>query len=245
MKITVSSWPGAGATTLSLILADLYKLKLLAGGKVFRYIYEKLSTQNSIVDGPKLVEPYFGPIFDRFTQDLLEDNSIDNILIESDVVSLRVGKLKNVVSIFLYADSDFREKRINLDKRAHEGKVINEIDQTLQEEYKKLYGIDFLNTEEIKNTHTLPIDNTHISIGAELKIVNEYLKINFKDEYLRDLDYKLLEKLYFEKGKDYFKAKLESLDMIYSVEEILDEIKKRYSKELKNMPSQISQIISG
>lgn len=243
MKITVSSWPGAGATTLALLLANVYKLKLLAGGKVFRHLYEQISVKDSIVEGPKLVEPYFGPIFDKFTQELLVDAKVDNLLIESDIASFRIGKINDIVSIFLYASDKFREKRINADARSNEAKIIKKIDSILQVEYKNLYGFDFLDIEAIKATHFLPIDNTHIPISKELEIVNEYIQKHFSNKFIEEMSYISLVDTYNLHGKEYFKNILEKEGLIYHVEEILEEIKRRFKAEVSKLPMEIRRIL--
>jgi cytidylate kinase len=64
INITISSWPGTGATTLSLILANLLKRKYLNMGNVFRYLGLKLGFSNEGVDRPE---------FDNYIENIIND----------------------------------------------------------------------------------------------------------------------------------------------------------------------------
>jgi cytidylate kinase len=245
MKIVVSGWPGAGSSTLTLLLAYLYEFKLYRGGGVFRYIFEQLNlgdTGINRVRAQELIQPTFGKIFDKFIDNLLTDSTYNNLIIESDIASFRIGKRPDVLSVFLKASQSERISRTKVDGRPADGKVMDLIDKSHETEYFKLHNIKFFDTEEIENNYTLVIDNTSLTIKEELKIVGKYIREHYKLNPAVADDFNKIEDEFWKYGKNYFLKKLTEKGLIPEPPFILNEIKEKFKSDVKNLPEFIQEI---
>jgi len=248
MKITISGWPGAGSSTLSILLCYKLNYKLLQGGEVFRYLYKQLSYQTTgeaRLEGHNYAEPYFGPLYDKFVDELLLENDYDNTLVESDITSFRIGKNPNVLSIFLKANIESRKKRTTVDQRGDEGDFMEKIDKEHQEMYIKLHNVDFLDEAQIEEKHYLVLDNSDLSIADEMKKVYDALcSRNAIDEKTKN-DLKKTaeqdEKEYWEKGKEWYKNELKQKGLFFEATETMEAINKRFTEEIKKMPEDIQK----
>lgn len=246
MKITISAWPGAGGTTLSLLVAYNYNLRLIRGGDVFRYIYSKLeygNTGEARIESHKKVEPHFGPIFDKYVDVILKDDSYTNILVESDIASFRIGKNSDIVSIFIHANTQARKKRTEVDNRADDGEMLTQVDNALRQEYLNLHNIDFLNLEQIQEKHRIVIDNSDLNLVDEMNIVHKFLNDNHLVAAESTLDFNKLNEMYWEKGKEFFIEQLNKKDLIPTPREILKDIEQKFTYEVRSLPHFLRNII--
>ncbi len=251
MKITVSGWPATGGTSLAVLLSKTLNFKLLQGGEVFRYIYRELSFKDkgkSRMEGHNLIEPYFGPLFDEYIDSLILDKNINNILIESDITAFRVGKRKDLFSIFLIASDKKRIERTSIDKRNSEGENLKKIDADHAKIYNELHGINFLNVDEIESKHSLVMDNTNLSISDELNIVYKNLKDlgllskNQLEELL--INSKAHADHYWKVGKEGIINELIKSGNYYTTEEILKDISKRFKSTILKFPKELQTVIN-
>lgn len=249
MKITVSGWAGAGSSTLSLLLAYSLDLKLLQGGNVFRQLYTDLKFKTEGAernDAHNFVEPYFGPIYDKFIDEFLK-NSDENFIIENDIASFRVGKLDTVFSIFLAPSIESRRKRAIEDGRPESADVMEDIDREHAQKYFELHGIKFNDIDEITKKHQIVIDTTKVTIREELDTVADRIfKFGFIEQSRRDELFEEsseLEKLYWEKGKDYFKSDLISRNLYYEVPEILKKLNNLFPNEISKFPKELAEAV--
>lgn len=244
MKITVSGWAGAGSSTLAILLAHSLEFKLIQGGEVFRYIYKNIGFETKGEDrneAHKYVEPYFGPLYDEYIDKYLLDPNRENTVIESDITSFRLGKLDDVLSIFLMADVKVRAKRTQGDDRPEDGEIMESIDVEHRDVYQELYGVDVLDETQIRGKHKLVIDNSKISIGEEIKqVVSEisrYIEGFDGTEAIENAD-KLVDE-YWEKSKDWYKDQLKEKGLIPSPQETLKEIIEMFPEEFAKFPEEL------
>lgn len=253
-KITISGWPGAGSSTLALLLSYTLKLKLYQGGEVFRFFFRKIESETGLgrIQGNAEIEPIIGSLYDKYIDTLVPDKTKTNILIESDIASFRLGKVESVISIFLVASQESRKARTQVDGRAADGDQMLEIDKTHEEEYRKLHNINWFDLNEIEQKHNLVIHNDNLTIAEELDIVYEKLyKTNIIDmDKLKILksNSKMFEEDFWTKGKSFFKEELKKQDLLMSGEEILTDMWKQFYDTMINIPepylSWIKEVVS-
>ncbi|BCX14256.1 MAG: hypothetical protein KatS3mg085_788 [Candidatus Dojkabacteria bacterium] len=246
MKITVSGWPGAGSSTLTLLLAFIYEFELYQGGGVFRYLFEKLDLGEfglERIQAQEMIQPTFGKIYDQYIDSLLTNANFQNLIIESDIASFRIGKRADVVSIFLKADINTRISRTQVDGRPADGEVMKEIDLSHENEYKKLHNINFYNEEEIDKKHRLVIDNSDLTIAEEMEKIVEFVSREYRIVPQID-DFAALENEFWSKGKNYFKEVLAQKNLIPKPDTILKDIKNKFRKDVESLPEFLQEVFS-
>lgn len=253
-KITISGWPGAGSSTLALLLSSTLKLKLYQGGEVFRFFFRKIESETGLgrIQGNAEIEPIIGSLYDKYIDSLIPNKNKSNILIESDIASFRLGKVESVISIFIVATQESRKARTQVDGRPADGDQMLEIDKSHEEEYQKLHGINWFDKNEIEQKHNLVIHNDNLTIAEELDLVYEKLfNTNMIDtDKLNTLkaNSKILEGEFWTNGKDFFKQKLKQEGLILSGEDLLRDMWSQFYDIMKNIPepylSWIKEVVS-
>ncbi|SRR5260221_8234232 len=249
MNIVVSGWPGVGETTLALLLAKTLNYKLIQGSATFRFLGEKLSFNNTGEDRVKadeLLEPSWGPIFEKYNQYLVKNR--EKFVMETDITGFFTKDVPNHLSIFLLSEMSSRKERLERDGRMKDIEVLEDRDESLEQKYKQLFGIEFHNKDQIKNNYKLMIDNTNISITDELKMVysklfelkaiNEDWKYNYLEQAQAEVDN------YNREGKEWYLNYLKTNQLYDSAEDIIKDIKQIFPDEVSRLPKQILQIIN-
>ncbi|MFS8130628.1 MAG: AAA family ATPase [Candidatus Dojkabacteria bacterium] len=251
MKIIVSGWPGCGSTTLSLILAKSLNLKLYRGSASHRFFLDKLNipqTGEGVIAMETLIQPFWGPIYDRYCKDLFLDNIEDNMIIDSDLTGFLVGKNPSILSIFLHSTKEARIKHFAKDGRVDDGNMLDQIDQKVFREYRDLYKINFLDLNEVTKSYSLVIDNGEMTLEKELGVVYQELKMNYGmgTEQAGNLikSARFEETDYWNFGKNKFIEILKNTGQLVSGEEIVKAISLRYPDEIKKLPENLQQAIA-
>ncbi len=249
MTITVAGWPGAGATTLALLLAKTLEFKYFSTGQVFRYISEKLAYENTGIERIKAdeyLEKSFGVILDKYTDTLILTKT-SRVVIDSDIAALRNGLQKKLISVFLIASHDARSKRLQVDNRKEDVAELENREKANQDFYKKLYDIDWLDLALIKKTHSKVIDNTSISIATELKHIYQ---VCFQKGWITDVKLNSLsnnadyfEQEFWDKGKTKYIADLTNAELLITPEFCIKEIIKLYPDKVDQLPRQVKDIL--
>ncbi len=250
MKITVSGWPGAGSSTLTLLLAKNLNYKMLTGSEVFRHLGKKLKQNNTgqgRIEADELLEPEFGPIYDKYIDSVLMDEDRDNLIIESDLAGFRIGKADHLLNIFLTPDLEQRKKRLKVDGRHEDIELLEKRTESLRQLYRQIHEIDFTDIIEIKKQYHLVIDNSQMSIASELKIAYEYLNrvqaLSIEKFNNLFMNAEKEEEQFWKGGKEEIKKELLDRNLVYGAEEIIAEIKKTFPEEIKNLPEAIRAIL--
>ena len=248
-NVLISSWPGAGASALSLLLTKKFNYTLLRGTELFRFLGSKLGAKNTGQDRIKNdsnLEPIFGPIFDKYIDYKLQNGT--KLIVEADIGGFRLGKQDSFFSIFVYADREKREERLKVDGRNKDVDVLEQREKDLQKQYLDLHNIDWLDLDLINEKYNLPLDNSKLSISEELKLIYiELFKNNSIDE---DLMKRLMnnsdqdEKQYWEKGKEKLVEELKKNNQVMSIPDILKDMKTVLPGEFEKLPEKIAQIIN-
>ncbi|RMD77627.1 hypothetical protein D6810_00495 [Candidatus Dojkabacteria bacterium] len=248
MKLVVSGLPGCGSSTLALLCSYLFNFKLIKGSSSFRFLAKKLGAKTNHEETmliEKEIQPYWGPIYDKFIRKVLEELDLDNICIDSDIAGFMTDSREGLVRVFLYADLDERIKRFKKDKREASTDLILKIDKKIQNEYKQLYGFDFLNIEYVKTKYELLVDNSNKSIAEELKIVYEYTTSRgyFKID-LNEYDFENSEKIFLEKGKVFFEDQLYLNKNLIDGEEVVRLVCNHMHEDVEKLPKKLGELIS-
>lgn len=116
--------------------------------------------------------------------------------------------------------------------------------------FLELHNIDIFDEELIDRKFNFVIDNTHVSIEAEVKMVIEELRNipHFKtsfdlDEISTHIDEEVKDFALI--GKDAYKEKLIKSKIITSPEEIIKDITKYFPEDVAEFPEKIQKIFLG
>lgn len=250
INITLSSWPGSGATTLGIILANLLKRKYINVGNIFRYLGLKLGFSNEGIDRPEFdnyIENIIGPTVDNYVDYKLLNDS--NLIIDADISAFRLGKHPKIFSIFLKADLDNRIERSITKNREDTIVILEKRDKILRAKYIELWKVDFFDEDLIKHKYNLLFDNSNMSIENEVhQIVNSfenYLKFkNIPHEYWVGIK-KDIEKnvqLFLNNGKQHMIELLTQDGLESNVREIITEITQLFPEDVNAFPENIKNL---
>lgn len=251
VNFSVSGWSGSGATSLALILSKLFNYQNLYLGSVFRYVGKKLGYSEEGFNRPKsddLIEPIIGPTADRYRDYKLIEG--DRIIVDSDIGTFLIGKHPKIFSIFLKSDFEERVKKVVKDEREGAMEVLRHRDEINQKFFMKLHNIDIFDEELIDRKFNFVIDNTHVSIEAEVKMVIEELKKipHFRNSFnLDEVTFKVDEevKKFALIGKDAYKDNLQKAKIITPPEEIIKDMTKYFPEDVAEFPEKIQKIFLG
>lgn len=244
LNITVSSWPGSGATALALILTKIFKYKLVQGGQTFRLLSTLMGKEDTGFDRIQIdefLEKYYGKIFDSYVDHLLVNQN--SLIIESDIASFRVGKTDKIFSIFLISSLEARTQRLKGDSREKDIKFLSAREKSLQKEYLNLYNIDWLDINTITKTHSLVLDNSSITIEEEIYIIlDELLKKGFNNFQYFKSKVGPITKSYIELGKIEFMRNLEKDNLLYPTKQLIKDVINFSYSEFKSFPTKLKEI---
>jgi cytidylate kinase len=237
MKIIVSSWPGCGGTTLTVLLAEIYKLKLIRGTESFRLLLNEMNisdTGEGIILVETLIQPFFGPIYDKFMKELFMDPENDNIIADSDILGFFVPNAPGVHKIFLTGDKVSRAKHFTTDSRTEDIEVLNRRDAELRNGYKTLYGFDIYDKDQIDDHYNLVLDNSRILIAEEISLVTKLISPQLTIEQAKELEHD-----YWSRGKDHYLETLKKEERIMGGLEVLRRIYNKYPDEVTKFPDDL------
>ncbi len=251
VNISVSGWSGSGATSLALLLTNLFEYKYLHLGSVFRYLESKMGHSSEGFSRPKFdayIEPIIGPTVDRYRDYKILEG--DGYITDSDIGTFLIGKHPKVFSIFLTSDFEERVKKVIKDQRNDAALVLEERDRVNRDFFLDLHNIDIFDEELIKRKFNYVIDNTHVSLEAEVRMVIENLQTinHFKSAFdLKDIDNRVDEEVenFALLGKDGYKEKLSKKKLIFTATEIIKDICQQFPEDVAEYPENIQKLFLG
>jgi cytidylate kinase len=248
MKLVISGLPGCGASSLALLASYHFGLSLIKGSASFRYIAQHLgavSNNDETLIIEKEVQPYWGPVYDKFVSKLLSSESLYNdICIDSDIAGFMSETQHGLIRVFLHANMTARTDRFSTDQRSASPEFIKEIDQKLQREYQQLYGFDFLNLEFVRTKYEILIDNSDLTLAEELNLIQTHLqKENILGQYINQESFDELERDFWLYGKSHFTRLLESKNLVRSGPEVIKMVVESLSDDIKSLPEKLQNII--
>ncbi|MEI7579585.1 MAG: cytidylate kinase family protein [bacterium] len=251
-NIAVSGWFGAGSTSLTLMLAWLFKFKLYPVTKVFRLLDQKLGFSKAGValrkEFESEVQPKVGKTVDNYSDYKLMN--LNGIILESDIAAFRIGNHPKVFSLFLQTNIEVRRERVKLEGREKAETAIGRRDSILKQVYLDLWNIDIFDEELIKRKYSLVINNSKMTFIDEINVIietlaNDQIYKNAQDwnKFIPKVTKTV--KLFQEIGKAGMLKKLESKKLVASPEEMMQEITMLYPEEIITLPETIQKIFLG
>lgn len=251
INISVSGWSGSGATSLALILTKLLNYQYLHLGGIFRFLGEQLGHSEEGFNRPQFddyIEPIIGPTLDRYRDYKLLES--EGILADSDLGTFLIGKHPKVFSVFLKSSFEERSKKVLKDNRDDAITVLKERDAVNRDFYLKMHNVDIFNEELIDRKFNLVIDNSHLNLESEVRMVLEQILATPHLKGIIDLGsiYTQMEqevKEFSMLGKDNYKKILKDNKQVLEAEEIIQEVSKTFPEDLVEFPEKISNIFMG
>lgn len=251
INISVSGWSGSGATSLALILTKLLHYQYLQLGGVFRFLGEQLGHSEEGFNRPQFddyIEPIIGPTLDRYRDYKLLES--EGILADSDLGTFLIGKHPKVFSIFLKSSFEERSKKVLRDNRDDAITVLKERDAVNREFYLKMHKVDVFDEELIVRKFNLVIDNSHVNLESEVRMVLEQILATPHLKGIIDLEniYTQMEQEvrdFSVLGKDSYKNLLGESKQIMTAQQIIEEVSKTFPEDLAEFPENIANIFMG
>ena len=251
VNISVSGWSGSGATSLALILSELFGYHYFHLGGVYRHLGMKLGHSEEGFNRPKFddyIEPIIGETTDRYRDYKLMEG--ERVLADSDLGTFIIGKHPKVYSIFLKSEFEERVKKVIKDEREDALTVLKERDNINQQFYINMHGVDVFDEELIDRKFNFVLDNTHVSLEEEVRLVMENLKTitHFKNAFdFAQIDKHVDEEVeeFAKIGKDCYKDRLLKKKLILTPEKIIQEIAQTVPEDLAEFPENIQNIFLG
>lgn len=250
-NISVSGWSGSGATSLALILTNLLSYQYLHLGGVFRFLGEQLGHSEEGFNRPQFddyIEPIIGSTLDRYRDYKLLES--EGILTDSDLGTFIIGKHPKVFSVFLKSSFEERSKKVLKDNRDDAITVLKERDTVNREFFLKLHNVDVFDEELIDRKFNLVIDNSHINLESEVRMVLEQILSTPHLKGMIDLEniYTQMEQEvrdFSVLGKDNYRDILKDKNLILTAPQIIEEVSKTFPEDLSEFPEKIQNIFLG
>jgi len=249
-NVAVSGWSGAGSTSVTLILALMLQRKYVYIGSVFRYIGEYLGYGDegmSRIEADLLLERQIGKLMDRYVDWVLMND--ENVILESDLSCFRIGKNKEVFSVFLEASLEDRSNRVMSDLRGDDAvSVLEARDIVHKELYDELWNVDFFDRDLIRQKYWYVVDNGKISLK---QTVNRVLELMAGFEGLKD-EYKWEElkleidgwvDIFEQEGKKGLRDRLEKMGLLWGQGLILKHLNELFEGEVEKLPLFVVELI--
>jgi cytidylate kinase len=180
-NILTSSWPSAGGTTMTLMLANFLKLKYIYAGGVLKEWASRMGydpKSNEFHDWEK----EYGEHWDKFWESYIlwklgdkkgfvYEGKTSGFLLPGDIA----------FEVMLVASEEARASRASGDGRVEE---IHERDLILAERWERLFGIKFLSLEAIKENYEIMLDTSYLTLTQSFLEVLVALKYWLVDHQL-------------------------------------------------------------
>lgn len=245
-NFAVSGRSGAGASTLALLLTDLFEVKYMHNGGIFRELGKKLGYSEEGSGRPAFddfIEPIIGPTVNAFTDYALTNK--DGILVEGDYGAFGVGKHPKVISVFVTADFDTRIKRIKKQGRDDAEETMKRREEVQRDKYPYIWD-----EELIERKFNIIMDNSHLRLEEEINDVLDFMSGNenydnrFDYDELRSRTAKVI-KSFETKGKEGFRDYLAKKDLIIPTHELMRMIATTFPEDIAQFPDNVRDVFLG
>lgn len=228
-NLIMSSWPSAGGTSTSLILAKILGLSYVYAGGVLKDWARAMDfdpTSNQFHEWEKMYGEHWDKVWEPYIEAKLRKES--GLLYEGKTAGFLLPS-ELAFEVMIVATPEARVSRASTDGRTEE---IIARDKFLQERWKELFGFDFLSREEIKQNYDLLVDNSHLSIRETTKTILKTL--NASEELLEEAKEEL-----DELNKEELKSELNEMGLILSSEQVMSELREMLPELFKQLPKEM------
>ncbi len=193
-------------------------------------------TGEDILKAESIVQPFYGPLYDKFISDLFKESN-ENIIADSDIAGFFIPDQDNLFKIFLKGNDESRRKHFITDGREEDIEFQKQRDNDLRESYKK-FGADIFDLEEINKNYNIVFDNSETLIAGQLfQITTRILPI------LTEEQAETIERDYWARGKAALIKDLEDSNLLMKGDEILKAIAGKYTAEIEQFPEDLKVAI--
>ncbi len=168
--IAVSGQPASGKTTIAKKLAEMYGLRYVSNGMLFRKLAEELGV--SFIELHKRAEQDY-TIDKMIDEKAIEEAKKGNVVIEGHLAG---WILKDIADVRIYLKADLNLRAERLAKR--DGKSIEEAlaeikfrEENNRNRYLKIYGIDIRDL----SVFDIVLDTTYLTVDEVLEILRTYI----------------------------------------------------------------------
>jgi len=246
MNIILSGWPGTGTTTLALLLANLLDYKYLYAGGLLKYIAKRsvgVESGAKYVEFEETVGPYWDMLWEKYAVWKLKNT--DKLLLEGKTTGF-FSDGEGVFEVMMIASTEERVKRAKFDKREDAEATIKARDNQLKERWQRLLGIDIFSPIQIQANYDLIIDNSNMTIQAELTTILSHLEEDYRfpsedlNKQKKEVDMMVAE--FWDKGKEYYRNKLKEKGLLITPEDILTEWQTVMGKDIDKLPEPVQKL---
>lgn len=243
MNIVVSSWPGAGGTSVSLMLTELlgcrylnvsHVLDLLAG-----ILYKSADDANLIK-----FEREFGNVWDDIWEKYIswKLGKEDKIVVDGRITGFFVEDEKRIFEIMIIADMTTRLRRFSSSPF-----YLSEQDNITRLRWLNRLHIDVFNIKQIELNYDIIIDNSTMNLGDELSVILDFM---YYENHIDEEQYKkyahliapLKNEVRMNKVSN-IKQNLISRKALISPQEVLKEWNENFRSDVERMPEILKLII--
>ncbi len=247
MNIIISGWPGAGTTSLALLMSHLLEYRYVYGGGVFKYLGQQIAGDTS---GPKFIEfeQKFGVAWDQIWEPYVmwKLEHSDKMIVEGKTTGF-FAESENYYEIMLIAKVSARASRAAGDGRTDAEQTIMARDVVVRQRWINEYGIDVYDPQLIVNNYDLLVDNSQMTIDDELQFVLSNLEEDYRFPRT-DLEQ---EKKHAQeavtmlqsKGKDFVRESLHERGLLVNPQEVMKEWNEHFADRVQALPDELKNIV--
>ncbi|MEI6462408.1 MAG: AAA family ATPase [bacterium] len=218
-KLIISGEPGAGSTSLSLLLSYYLKMKLIYAGMIQRKLAKASGYEEEgerFVEYTKVLESKYDIEVDKAMRKYILEN--DNVIADSKINGF-FDYPSDVFKVYLLCSREVRNERILAQGRKDGLKLLEERENANRLSFIKIYGFDMADEATIRKHYDLVIDSSKLNIPETLELILNGFGKKFDKSTLVELD-----KKYWELKKDYFRAELSKQGLLADVKDIVKDI---------------------
>jgi len=221
-KIIISGQPGAGSTTISLILSFLLKYKYIYTGMVQRDLAKALgydSEGEAFVRYTKEKESKYDKDVDKLVRAEFLKN--ENIILDSKIHGFFDYSGVDVLKVYVICSKEKRNQRIVAQGRKDGLELLDQREKANRDGWLAIYGFDILDEKQIREKYDLVIDSTRQNISQTLKEIVDKLDANIPETDLVNIS-----EVYWAKGKTFFREELAKQNLLLDTKPIVNELLK-------------------
>jgi len=221
-KIIISGQPGAGSTTISLILSYLLKYKYIYTGMVQRDLAKALgydSEGEAFVRYTKEKESKYDKDVDRLVREEFLKN--EKIILDSKIHGFFDYSNVDVLKVYVICSKQKRNQRIIAQGRKDGLELLDQREKANRDNFLNLYGFDVFDEKQIRDKYDLVIDSTNQNIAETLHEIVKKLEVDIPESDLVSIS-----EVYWAKGKSFFRGELAKQNLLLDTKPIVNELLK-------------------
>lgn len=242
-NIIISGKASSGTSVTALFLAYLLNKKYIYAGGVLKFFAEELGydpKSSDIVDFEKKYGEKWDILWENYIVWKIENTR--NLLIDAKIAGFFVNQEPWLFEVFVLPSIEARIERAGYDKRTED---IHQRDLEHASRWKKLFGVDILDVEQIRENYDFIIDNSDMTISETVYKIYKVMReaLGLKDILLMS-DIEKLEAVYQVKGKGFLLEKIRDKGNLVNINEIFSDWKKHFKSDLDNTSPEWREIVN-